>query len=132
MDASDVQQYIETHDIQAEIVRLDEHTPTVEAAAEAVGVQPAQIVKSVLFVIKEGEEDYRPLLVIANGLSRISYKALADHLDVSRRRLRMARPKQVLQLTGYPVGTVPPFGHTQTLPTLLDEGLTEQDEVYTG
>lgn len=132
MDANDLAQYIEKQGIDAEIVLLDEHTPTVEAAAEAVGVRPEQIVKSVLFVVKEGDGDYRPLLVIANGLSRIAYKALADQVGVSRRRLRMARPKQVLAMTGYPVGTVPPFGHSQVLPTLLDEGVTRQEEVYAG
>lgn len=132
MDSNDLAQFIEKQEIDAEIVLLDEHTPTVEAAAEAVGVRPEQIVKSVLFVVKEGDNDYRPLLVIANGLSRVDYKALADHAGTSRRRLRMARPKQVLVMTGYPVGTVPPFGHAQTVPTLLDEGVTRQEEVYAG
>lgn len=132
MNSDDLTQFIETHDIQADIVFLDEHTPTVEAAADAVGVRPEQILKSVLFVVKEGDGDYRPLLVISNGLSRIDYKSLADHLGVSRKRLRMARPKQVLAMTGYPVGTVPPFGHTEVVPTVLDEDVTRQEKVYAG
>lgn len=132
MDAQDLRRYIETHGVEAELVSLENKTPTVEAAAEAVGVQPEQIAKSVLFAIKEADDSFRPLLVVANGLARISYKKLAGHLDVSRRRLRMARPKQVLAMTGYEVGTVPPFGHKQSLQTLVDEGLTHQEVVYAG
>lgn len=132
MDAADLARFIEQREIDADIIFLDDKTPTVEAAAEAVGVTPAQIVKSVLFVIKEDDEQFRPLLVVANGLSRIAYKKLADYLDVSRRRLRMARPAQVQKFTGYAVGTVPPFGHKEALPTLLEEGVMAQREIYAG
>jgi Cys-tRNA(Pro) deacylase len=132
MDATDLTQFIEEQGIEAEIVFLEDETPTVETAASAVGVDPAQILKSVLFVVKEGEDAFRPLLVVANGLSRISYKKLADYLGVSRRQVRIARPGQVKELTGYVVGTVPPFGHRQPLRTLLDEGVMDEEEVYAG
>lgn len=132
MDASDLQRFLEYNEIDAEIVFLEETTPTVEAAAEAVGVQPVQIVKSVLFVVKEGEDSTRPQLVVTNGLSRVSYRALADYLDISRRRVRMARASEVEEMTGFPVGTVPPFGHKSPLPTVLDATVPEQEEVYAG
>lgn len=132
MNARDLQQYIDAEGIDAEIVFLPETTPTVEAAAEAVGVRPDQIVKSVLFVIKDPEQGTRPQLVVTNGLSLVRYKALADHLGISRKRVRMARADEVLALTGYEVGTVPPFGHVQPIPTLLDETVREQEMVYAG
>jgi Cys-tRNA(Pro) deacylase len=132
MNATDLARYLSANDIDAEIVFLDEETPTVESAAAAVGVKPEQIIKSVLFVVKEDEETYRPLLVVANGLSRIDYKKLAAHLEVSRRRVRIARPDQVAAITGYPVGTVPPFGHKTPLPTLVEAGVMVQEEVYAG
>lgn len=132
MDAQDLVQYIETQGIEAELIFLEETTPTVEAAAEAAGVHPRQIGKSLLFMIKEGEDEYRPLLVVSNGLSRVGYKKLAAYLDISRRRVRIATPAQVKAVTGYEVGTVPPFGHRQRLPTLLDESVTALDEIYAG
>lgn len=132
MDSRDLQQFLDEQNIEAEIVFLQEKTPTVEAAAEAVGVQPAQIVKSVLFVVKDRENGLQPQLVVSNGLSRISYKALADYLGVSRRRVRMARASEVEEMTGYMVGTVPPFGHSSPLPTLLDGTVLKQEEVYVG
>ena len=132
LDATDLARFIRDNSVNGEIVFLQDETPTVEAAAEAVGVAPQQILKSLLFVIKEGEGDLRPLLVIANGLSRVSYKKVAEHQGVSRRQVRIARPKQVEAMTGYAVGTVPPFGHPRRLPTLIDEGVLDQSEVYAG
>jgi Cys-tRNA(Pro) deacylase len=127
MNASDLARYIEENGIAAEIVFLAQETPTVEAAAEAVGARPEQIGKSLLFLV-----DGRPLLVVANGMTRIDYKRLADHLAISRRRLKLANAEQVVAITGYPVGTVPPFGHRRPLPTLLEARVLEQTELYVG
>jgi prolyl-tRNA editing enzyme YbaK/EbsC (Cys-tRNA(Pro) deacylase) len=132
MNANDLQRFIEEEDIEAEMVILPENTPTVEAAAAAVGVQPAQIAKSVLFVVKEKGGVKRPQLVVTNGLSRVDYRALSDTLVVSRKRVRMARAPEVQQMTGFAVGTVPPFGHATPIPTLLDETVMQEQEVYAG
>lgn len=132
MDTNNLARYVEEESIAAEIIFLKEATPTVAAAAEAAGVHPRQIGKSLLFMIKEGEDEFRPLLVISNGLSRVGYKKLAAYLDISRRRVRIATPTQVKAVTGYEVGTVPPFGHRQPLPTLLDESIMALDEIYAG
>ena len=132
LDETDLARFIQDNDVDGEIVFLQDETPTVEAAAEAVGVAPRQILKSLLFVIKDSDDDLRPLLVITNGLSRVSYKKLAEYEGVSRRQVRIARPKQVETMTGYAVGTVPPFGHSRRLPTVIDEGVLDQSEVYAG
>jgi prolyl-tRNA editing enzyme YbaK/EbsC (Cys-tRNA(Pro) deacylase) len=57
---------------------------------------------------------------------------LADHLGVSRKRLRLANSEQVLAITGYPVGTVPPFGHRQRLETLIEQRVLAQQVIYVG
>jgi prolyl-tRNA editing enzyme YbaK/EbsC (Cys-tRNA(Pro) deacylase) len=103
LDSGHLSKYITLLGIEAEIVDLEQETPTVAAAAEAVGVSPEQIIKSVLFLA-----DKRPVLVIANGFNRIDRKKLADHLGVSRRRVKIANAQQVLAISGYYAGTVPP------------------------
>lgn len=127
MDSKDLLQYIESNKVEAEIVYLPDETPTVAAAAEAVGVEPDQIGKSLLFLV-----DGRPILVIANGMTRINYKALASYLQVNRKRIRLANPEQVLNHTGYNVGTVPPFGHKSAILTLLERSVVDQEELYVG
>jgi len=127
LDSDDLAQYIANLDIQAELVHLAVETPTVSAAAEAVGVSTEQICKSLVFIAEES-----PVLVIASGNAPVSYKLLAHLLNVNRRKLKIARPDEVLQATGYRVGTVPPFGHPNQLATFVDSGVLEQQILYAG
>lgn len=126
-DAADLARFIDEQGITAELIHLPEETPTVEAAAQAVNAHPDQIGKSILFLA-----DGRPQLIVANGLNRVDYKRLADYLGLSRRRVKLARADEVLVITGYPVGTVPPFGHHQVLPTIIEAKVMEQTDFYAG
>lgn len=127
MDSADLAVFIRDRAIAAEIVHLEQHTPTVEVAAQALGVAVDQIAKSILFLADE-----TPLLVVANGLHRIDYKRLAEYFNLSRKKLRIASPEEVLNIAGFIVGSMPPFGHKTALRTLLDARLFEQAEVYAG
>lgn len=127
LNSQTLTQFIHEQQIEAEIVWPAVDTPTVAAAAAAMGVPPAQIIKSVLF-LANGE----PVLVIASGLARIAWKQLADYLGVSRRRLKTADAAQVLAITGYVAGSVPPFGHRQPLRTIVEVGVLAQTIVYGG
>lgn len=127
LDSSTLSQFVLAQGIQAEILRLTADTPTVAAAAAVMGVAPEQIIKSVLFLA-----DGAPVLVVTNGLARIAWKRLADYLGVSRRRLKTAVADQVLAITGYPVGAVPPFGHLAPLRTVVDTAVYDQSTVYGG
>jgi prolyl-tRNA editing enzyme YbaK/EbsC (Cys-tRNA(Pro) deacylase) len=127
MDEQDLTYYIQKQGIVAELVLLEAETVTVEAAAAAVGVKPEQIGKSILFMA-----DGQPVLVIASGPARVGYKLLADYLGISRRQLKLAGATQVLETTGYPVGTVPPFGHKIKIRTILEAKVMTQQELFTG
>jgi prolyl-tRNA editing enzyme YbaK/EbsC (Cys-tRNA(Pro) deacylase) len=52
------------------------------------------------------------------------------YLGLSKRRLRIARPEQVHEATGFEVGGVPPIGHRDPLQTLIDGTLGRFDEVW--
>ncbi|RMG94469.1 MAG: YbaK/EbsC family protein [Chloroflexi bacterium] len=127
LTSADLAEFVARNQIAAKIVHLPVQTPTVAAAADALGVSPAQIIKSVLF-LADGE----PVLVVARGPNRIAWKRLADYLGVSRRRLKTADAAQVLAITGYPVGAVPPFGHRQRLRTVVETAVYDQAVVYGG
>lgn len=127
MNDKDLAKFIKENQIKAEIVYLKEKTPTVELAAKALGISPEEIGKSLLFIA-----DGKPILVIANGTTRVGYKSLANFLEMNRRKVKLARPDQVLAITGYPVGTVPPFGHISGITTLLEAGVRSQEVIYVG
>ena len=115
LDNNTLQRYIEHHHIEARIILVDEETPTVADAARALGVKINAIIKSLIFIA-----DDEPLLVIAAGEAKISQKRLRDVLAVSRRKLRMVTADEALDITGFVVGSMPPFGHKQSLPTYID------------
>ena len=127
LTGTDLQQYINTHQINATILSMAEHTPTVPDAARVLGVAPEQIIKSLVFVVK-GE----PLLVISNGLTKVDRRKIASHLDVGRKQVKFANAEQALEITGYVVGSMPPFGHRQDLPTIVDPAITELAVIFGG
>jgi prolyl-tRNA editing enzyme YbaK/EbsC (Cys-tRNA(Pro) deacylase) len=133
MSVDRLSDFLSVHGIAAEVLRLAEHTPTVEAAAQVTGTTVDRIAKSVLFV-QEGDAPLaeRAVLVVANGLNRVDYRRVADRLGTSRRRLKLADAETVLALTGQPVGGVAPFGHPRRLRTFVDRRVLDQPEVLAG
>lgn len=127
MDRTDLQTFIDDQQIQATILPLSEHTLTVGDAARALAVNTDQIIKSLVFHV-----DGKPLLVINNGLARVDRKKLADYLGVGRKKVKFASPDTAFTLTGFVVGSMPPFGHKQKLPTLVDTAVTQLDIIYGG
>jgi prolyl-tRNA editing enzyme YbaK/EbsC (Cys-tRNA(Pro) deacylase) len=119
--------FMRSHGIPGEILHLGVPTPTVEAAAQAVGAQEDQIIKSILFMV-----DGQPVLAIACGLSTIGRRAIADLFMVGKKRVKLATPEMVLEISGYEVGAMPPFGHRQPLTTLIDQRVLDLPEAYAG
>jgi len=124
---ADLQRPIDTEGIDAMMVVPPFQTPTVADAAAALGVEPAQIIKSLLFLVRE-----QPVLVIACGAAPIDRHALTRRYGVGKKQVRLAGAETVLRVLGYPVGGVPPFGHLTDVPVLLDAAIRAWDAVYGG
>jgi prolyl-tRNA editing enzyme YbaK/EbsC (Cys-tRNA(Pro) deacylase) len=123
--------YIEHNTIDATLVQPEQETPTVALAALALGCQTEQIVKSVLFLLKDGQQT-NPVLIITNGTSQIDFRKLADLFQIGRKCIRLAPAEVVLACTGFPAGGVPPFGFPQPVPTYIDRHVFDQPMVYGG
>ncbi len=85
---------------------LPADTSTADAAARAVDAPLGSIVKSLVFLA-----DGAPLLVLVSGDQRADVHRLRAALGLSKKRLRIAQPAEVLDNTGFEVGGVPPIGH---------------------
>lgn len=123
----DLQRFIEAYEIEATILPLSQHTLTVSDAAQALGVDSDQIIKSLVFLVKD-----EPLLVINNGLARVDQRKVATWLGVGRKQVKFASPERALEITGYVVGSMPPFGHRQKLPTFVDPAVVKQEVIFGG
>ena len=99
---------------------------SLEQAARERGQRPEQIVRSILFRI--GEDEY--LMALVAGPAQISWKALRSYLGQSR--LTMANKDEVLEVTGYPIGAVSPFGTARNLRVLVDASVFSEEEISIG
>lgn len=124
---NDLEAFMQAEHIPYEMLHLEVPTPTVETAAQAVGTQVERIVKSILFTIED-----QAVLAITSGSAYVDRRAIASLYSVGRKRVKLASAQDVLALSGYEVGAMPPFGHLEKLPTLLDRRVLELPEVYAG
>ena len=99
---------------------------SLEQAAAERGQQPDQVVRSLLFRLGEGEY----AMVLMAGPAQVSWRALRQHVGQSR--LTTASEEEVLDVTGYVIGAVAPFGLRQPVRVLIDQTLLNQDEVSLG
>ena len=112
--------------IDAEIVFPAGPSSTVAEAAATLGVPASQIVKSILFETRCGEH----LLVVASGERRINRQRLADASGLVD--LKLASPATVLAVAGFPVGGMPPVGHRDQFPVIVDRAVLDESIVFGG
>ncbi len=117
-----VQKALTALGISAQAVELSDSTRTAVDAANAVGCQVAQIVKSLVF--RRGDA---PLLILASGSNRVDEKLIASHLNDT---IAKADADFVRATTGYAIGGVPPLGHPTPIETIIDEDLLKFDTVW--
>ena len=103
-------------------------TRTAADAAAAVGVDVAQIVKSLVFVAVDEEGGERVVMALVSGADRLDEQALAAAAGAER--TVRADAEVVRAATGYAIGGVPPFNHATPLPVFVDRALLDHDEVW--
>ena len=104
--------------LDVEIQELSDSTRTAQEAADAVGADVGQIVKSLVFVDDEG-----PMLCLCAGDRRVDTAKLGDGV-------RQARGDEVREATGFAIGGVPPVGHERLVRTVVDESLRRFETVW--
>lgn len=115
-----------TADLGLTPVRMPDSTHTAADAATAVGCEVGAIVKSLVFVVLDGDRR-APLLALVAGDRRANLELLAATLGLP---VEKADAKTVKTATGYSIGGVPPIGHPAPLRTLIDDSLLRFDEVW--
>jgi Cys-tRNA(Pro)/Cys-tRNA(Cys) deacylase len=109
-----------------QVFRHDGPVNSLEQAAEERNQRPEQVVRSIVFRLAKGEY----LMVLMAGPQQVSWSALRAYLG--RSRLTTASREEVLQVTGYQLGAVAPFGNPAPLRILIDESVLAQEELSLG
>ncbi|OYR14967.1 YbaK/EbsC family protein [Brucella thiophenivorans] len=106
---------------EIEVIELPTSTATVALAAEAHGVEPGQIAKTLSFSAKD-----QTILIVTRGDARIDNRKFKDRFGA---KPRMLDAETVLIETSHPVGGVCPFGLPRDLPVYCDLSLKSFDEI---
>ena len=118
-----VRAYLRAHLISDQIIEFETPTNTAQQAADAVGCELGQIVKSLVFVV-----DDRPVLVLVAGDRRGDAEAIARIMRGSE--AHFADAETVRAATGFAIGGVSPFALPEGLPVLVDDSLERFETVY--
>ena len=121
MSLASVQAFFAARGLDLPILETEASTETVALAAQAHGVEPGRIAKTLAFRLA----DERVILLVARGDARIDNRLFKEAFG----RGRMLAPEEVARITGHPVGGVCPFGLANPLPIWLDRSLQDFDEV---
>lgn len=105
-----------------DILEFPVSSATVELAAQAVGVIPARIAKTLSFLV-----DDRCILIVAAGDARVDNSKF-KHLF--HKKAKMPTQEQVSALTGHAVGGVCPFANPDGVDTYLDVSLKRFQTVF--
>ncbi|MFE7414095.1 YbaK/EbsC family protein [Streptomyces laurentii] len=109
--------------LDVEVRRFPDETRTAQQAADALGCQASEIVKSLIFAA-----DGEPVLVLMDGASRVDLERVRAELGATA--VTRADAKVVRETTGYAIGGVPPFGHRTRTRVLADQGLLDHEVVW--
>ena len=99
---------------------------SLQKAAHERGLEPTQIVRSLLFRC----EDEAYVMVLMAGPRKVNWPKLRRHLGVSR--IATATSEQVRDVTGYPPGSVSPFGLSSSLRILADRSILTHEQISLG
>jgi prolyl-tRNA editing enzyme YbaK/EbsC (Cys-tRNA(Pro) deacylase) len=121
MSLESVRKFFAQHAPDLEVIVTEASSATVALAAEAHGVEPAQIAKTICLRVGE-----RTMLLVTNGMARIDNRKFKDTFAG---KARMLDAEQVVAMTSHPVGGVCPFGLPEPLPIYCDVSLRQFVEV---
>ncbi len=125
-DATPVTKALDNLGIPYRFFRHPSQVTSLEQAAQERDQQPEQVIRSILFRL--AKDDYTMVLVA--GPAQISWPALRAYLGQSR--LTTASQAEVLEVTGYPIGAVSPFGLPAEMRILVDRSVVQEGEVSIG
>ncbi len=123
MSIEKVKEYFKQFNRENDILELEHSSATVELAAQALGVEPARIAKTLSFKTDNGA-----ILVVTAGDKRINNKKFKQTFSL---KAKMLTPDEVFEYTGHKIGGVCPFGlPDKNIKVYLDESLKRFNTVY--
>jgi prolyl-tRNA editing enzyme YbaK/EbsC (Cys-tRNA(Pro) deacylase) len=118
-----VREYLKKWDRDKDIMEFETSSATVELAAQAVGVIPARIAKSLSFKDKDGNS----FLIVTAGDTKTDNVSFKKEFGF---KAKMLTAEEVLEYTGHAVGGVCPFALPKNVSVYLDDSLKRFSTIF--
>ena len=122
MSQEKAEAYLKEKGMLDRVIRLEDSTATVLQAAEALGVEPGMIAKTMSFL-----QNDQPVLILTEGTAKIDNRKYKDTFHV---KAKMIPFEEVEHWIGHAPGGVCPFGIKEGVIVYLDESLRQFETVY--
>jgi prolyl-tRNA editing enzyme YbaK/EbsC (Cys-tRNA(Pro) deacylase) len=122
MSIAAVREYFAQFGMADQVLEFETSSATVELAAQAVGVIPARIAKSLSFKV-----DGKAILIIAAGDAKVDNAKFKAHFHT---KAKMLTPEEVTELVGHAIGGVCPFAIKDGVEVYLDESMRRFETVF--
>lgn len=123
-NAQAIQELLIQRGIESKVVEFSSSTRTAADAAQAIGCDVAQILKSLIFRTKK---THRPILVLVSGANRANEQLIEAAVG---EEIVKADADFTREVTGFAIGGIPPVGHKQKIETYIDEDLLKLKEIW--
>ena len=118
-----LKKYIKEYCIVCEHISFKASCHSVEEAAQTVNTEKDNFVKNICLI----DSNENLIVAIVKGEDRVSISLVKKVLN---KKLRIARPEEILQKTGYPCGGTPSFGYNAKF--IIDPKVMDKEVIYTG
>ena len=122
MSIERVKEYFRSLGREGDVLEFPVSSATVELAAQAVGVIPARIAKTLSFLVED-----KCVLIMAAGDAKVDN---SKYKQMFHTKAKMLTPEQAVEMTGHAVGGVCPFANPDGVETYLDVSLRRFDTVF--
>ena len=122
--AQSIQDVLSQKDLNVRVLELPTSTRTAKDAAQSIGCDVGQIVKSLIFRTKYTNN---PILILASGANLVNEKTIAQQIG---EEITKADADFTREVTGFAIGGIPPIGHKQPIKTYIDKDLLLYKEIW--
>ena len=122
MSLEKAKDYLKQFGKDKNIMEFAQSTATVELAAQALGVIPARIAKTLSFKTENG-----CILIVTAGDTRIDNKKYKTFFGT---KAKMLTPEEVIEHIGHAIGGVCPFGVKEKIDIFCDVSMQRFDTVF--
>lgn len=116
--------FLQENQVQYEILYHEKPIASAQDGAAWFGIELGQTAPT---LILKGDQGYAALIISGN-YGRVDLAVLAQ--KVGPGKLKLAKPQEVVEVTGFTIGSVPLIGHG--LPVILDSGLYKYEWIFGG